>query len=680
VAKESREEAQQRRALEELAAAQSRGDAELGASALFLLSPVSREQHLPWVARLACAAIAREHRSGNWSRLDFWAARVDREPRLLSAAGTEGGADEAAWALLWACARSKQWDRARRNLAAVAERLGPRLRGAIAGYLDAEGAPAPEPYRALAAAPAPADPRLGYDRGQAAARPPPALRAPEAEAEVEQAVLAAKASRSAREFAAAVEGWAEATPTLAPSILGLAARLQRGEVLAQMARGGSALAPVLVLVGFLRRLRFPAELEDEMGLALRIAAALRAGAAGSAGSKDGLLREDARSFAAIVRAAVPYAGLRSCALALTLETRFAADARAVALDLLEELCRLPEAGALKLEALIAWDLDAQPHGVPPKWILSGLCDVLRRPGELARSLAQLPEDARWSALALGPRVLPLQDAESFWQQAWAWADDAAKRSLLDSFDELLSRARGEAARRLSPSAIEHLVIEMAQFSGFDLGEELEDLPRFLSSPEGRAIARELERGFAQSEGGPLPPAARRLWDRFADQIIPFRISYLETALEQGGRKPVRMAAVARFLGGERLQDARAVLEAIRSAEGEDCRLASKALLEHLLAFLKGDCEGLAKALLEAGRLRLRRGIRGPLGRAFESADRSASEGGRADSQDLLAARLELSLLGRRGPAKGGARKPRRRGAARRGQGHARFRFGTEEER
>lgn len=673
MAKESREEAQQRRALDELAAARSRGDAELGVSALLLLSPTSREPHLPWVARLTCAAIAREHRCGNWSRLDFWAARIEREPRLLSGAGAEGGADEAAWALLWACARSKQWDRARRNFAAVAERLRPRLRGAIAGYLDAKGAPGPEPYRALAAAPAPADPRLGYDRGQVAAHPPPALRAPAVEADVEQAVLAAKASRPAREFVAAVEGWAEATPTLAPSILGLAARLQRGEVLSQMARGGSALAPVLSLVGFLHRLRFPAELEDEMGLALRIAAALWTE------PKDGLPREDARSFAAIVRAAVPYAGLRSCALALVLKTRFAADARAVGLDLLEELCRLPEASALKLKALLVWTLDAQPSGEPPKWILDALSDLLRRPGELARSLAELPERARWAVLELGPRVLPLQNAEDFWQQTWACADDAAKPKLLDHFDELLFRARGESARRLSPSTIERLMIEMAQSSGFEPGkDELEELPRFLSSPEGRAMAREIERGFAQSEGGPMPPEARRLWDRFAEQIIPFRISYLETALEQGGRKPERMAAVARFLGGERLQDTRAVLEAIRSAEGEDCRLASKALLEHLLAFLKGNRERLARALLEAGRLRLRRGIRGPLGRAFESADQSDSEGGRADSQDLLAARLELSLLGRRGRTKDAAMKPRRRGATRRGQEKTRFRFGGSE--
>jgi hypothetical protein len=128
--------------------------------------------------------------------------------------------------------------------------------------------------------------------------------------------------------------------------------------------------------------------------------------------------------------------------------------------------------------------------------------------------------------------------------------------------------------------------------------------------------------------------------------VPYRISYLEMALENSKGKGERERAAERYLG-DRGGDARAMLEAIRSAEREGCPRASKAVLERLVGRLKGDRDGLARALLEAGRLCLRRGIRGPLARAFEAVDTQARARGESESRDVAPARLEVSLLDRR---------------------------------
>jgi len=144
----------------------------------------------------------------------------------------------------------------------------------------------------------------------------------------------------------------------------------------------------------------------------------------------------------------------------------------------------------------------------------------------------------------------------------------------------------------------------------------------------------------------LPEGARLLWDRFAERIMPYRISYLELALENSNGKSERVRAVERYLGAKS-GDALAMLEAIRSAEHGESPLASKALLERLLACFRTDRGVLARALLQAGQMRLRRGVRGPLARAFDAADVHACGRGEAESREVAAARLEARLMHRR---------------------------------
>jgi hypothetical protein len=644
MARKSREEKQAKRALEELSAAISRKDAEWAVTNLLQLSPAERAEKLSSVARLFIAEVVHNHCCGNWSRLDFWAARAEREPRLLQAeADNSNTVHCAVWALLWARARSKQWRQARLHASALVGLLPERLQHAVDVYLAADGAPEPELYREFSTLEC-SDPRLGYDKGQRTAAIPCE---PVEPLQVEGAVLACAALCSSDRFTEVVSRWADASPLLAPAILTLAVRLQRGEILSRMHKGVTALEPAKAMAVFLQRLQFPPDLETEMELALRVAGALWRDRTGR------LEQREARGFASIVEMATAYPRLRSSALALAVNMTLLRDskgdtacedlskeAEVVAMGLLQNLCRLPGSEMLLLQALLIWASSNSPGDTPPHWISSGLSSLLDRPGELARCLDQAPEHLPKAFIVIGPLALSPQDGEKLFEQAWDWAGDSLKPLLLQVFDKLLLRARGQEASKSLP-AVKRALLEMAYDMGFDPDIDGPGaLEQILSSP----MAKNLLQGMiSEDEDGPLPPVARRIWDRFSDRVIPFDISYLEMALEQGGRKPQRMLAVERYLG-ERVRNIQAVFEAIVLAEHRWSRLASKALLDHLLGWLKGDWEGLATALLEASRRRLRRGIRSPLARAFEEADIRAIAEGRTESVAVTSARLELRLL------------------------------------
>ncbi len=643
MARPNREERQRQQALQDLSTGLARGDAERAVSALLRLPAPERASGLADVAPLFRATVAREFRAGSWSRLVFYAARAEREPRLLAENAAAEDEREAHWALMWGAARSREWARARLHLSAVAAHLPPRLAAAIQAYLAADGAPEPELFLALRPPPPerPADPRLGYDPGQRAASRNASARAPVGPEEVEPAVLASRALLGSAEFVVAMERWADGVPPgLAPALLTLAARLIAGEVCARFVAGAPAWEPARAVARFFRRLGAPAELAAEATLALRAA-----GAAARERS-EGLGREEALSFAEIVGAAALLPGLRGAAVALAAHTPFAIEARSIALDMLKELCELPDGSPLLLKALGVWATRAEPGACPPPWIERGFTQLLDRQGELARCLREVPLRTQQAAVVTAPASLRVADAERFLDQAWSWADDGAKQALLDGFDELLSRVRATQGRppALPPALLQGLLLEMAAEMGMEPNEG--ELREMLDSPMGRQLARRMMAGAMPETGERLPEEARRLWDRFAERIVPYRISYLETALENSKGKVERDRAAERYLG-DRSGDALTMLEAIRSAEREECPRASKVMLERLVGRLKGDRDGLARALLEAGRLCLRRGIREPLARAFEAVDTQARARGESESRDVAPARLEASLLDRR---------------------------------
>ena len=657
MARPNREERQRRQALEDLPSALARGDAERAITALLRLPAADRAGGLAETAPLFRATVAREFREGNWSRLVFWAARAEREPLLLTTNGVAEEVREARWALMWGAARSRDWARARLYLSTIVGNLPARLAAVLQAYVAAEGAPEQELVLSLQPPlpEQPIDPRLGYDPGQrGASRAMP--RAPTHPEEIEAAVLASRALLSPTQFVTSTERWADAAPELAPALLALATRLIAGEIHARLAAGAPAWEPARAVARLCRRMGAPAELEAEATLALRVAG----GAA--AARTEGLDRDEAQGVAEIVGATAMFPGLRSAAVALAAHALFTIEARSTALEMLDALCQLPDGSPLLLKALAVWATKADPGAAPPPWIERGFTELLDRPGELARCMRQVPLRTQQMALAMAPAFLRPADAERFFDQAWSWADDCSKVALLAGFDELLLRvrtARG-GATALSPALLEELMSEVAFEMGVD--PTAGELREMLDSPMGRQLARRMA---VEAADEPLPEAARRLWARFAERIIPYRISYLEMALENSNGKAERARATERYLG-EKRGDPLAMLEAVRSAEHDQCQLASKAMLDRLVGCLKGDRERLARVLLEAGRMRLRRGVRGPLARAFDAADLEARARDGAESNEVVAARLEARLLGRRRRT-GRATAPRKK--ARRGQEH-----------
>ena len=656
----SREERQRQQALRELATALARRDAERAVSALLRLPAPDRSAGLADAAPLFRATVAKEFREGSWSRLVFWAARAEREPRLLTLNAAADEEREARWALLWGAAHSREWARARLHLSAILAHLPPPLATALQAYLAADGAPGPDLFLALRPPRPgrPADPRLGYDPRQRAARRGAAPRAPARAEEVEPAVLASRALLGPAEFAATIEKWADGAPQLAPALLASATRLIAGDLCAQLAAGAPAWEAARAVARWWRRLGTPTELAAEATLALRAAGAA------ARGRSQVLGRDEARAFSEIVRAAALFPGLRGAAVALAAHTPFALEARSIALAMLEELCEHPDGSPLLLTALTAWVSAPDPGASPPGWIERGFSQLLDRPGELARCLRQVPLGTQQVVVATAPAALRVADAERFLDQAWSWADEDAKRALLDGFDELLARVRvaQEGTPELPPALLREMMRGVAAEMGMDLDEQ--ELREMLKLPAARQLAGGMMADMMTGSGGWLPGAARHLWDRFIERIMPYRISYLETALQNSKGKVERDRAAERYLG-DRGGDALAMLEAIRSAEHEKCQLASKAMLERLVGRLEGDREGLARALLEAGRWRLRRGVRGPLARAFAAADAQASARGQPESREVAPARLEARLLHRqpRSPRATAPAMPRKRKAS-----------------
>jgi len=644
VAKRSREERQRQQALEQLPSALKRGNAERAVAALLRLSAPERTRDLRATAFLVRADIARDFQTASWSRLAFWAARSEQEPRLLTEGSTLQEQREAHWALLWGAARACDWARAHVHLSGVAPQLPSQLAAGLKAYVNAHGSPAPQALPTLRSRPP--NHRLGYDPGQRPRRRV-SIDTPTCSDEVEPAVLASRALLGPTDFLTAMEKWAAGSPELAPAILHLAARLLSGEIYARLAAGAPAWHPARAVARLCRQLGAPPDLQAEAASALRVAgAAVIARGAGFG-------REEAQGLADIAGNASLFPNLCSSAIAVAAHSTFTPEARSIALDMLKELTQRPNGSVLLLKALAVWSAEADPGAAPPRWIEAGMTRMLGCAGELAKCLRQLPVPTQHLVVEAAPGFLQLEDAERFLDQAWSWAEESAKPVLLDGLDELLMRAcarRGGAAA--PPTALMRgMLRELSIAMGLNATDS--EFAEMLDSPFGRQVMGRMM--SADNPDGRLPPAARAIFDRFASRIVPYRISYLEMALVDSRSKSERIRAVEFYLG-EKRSDVLAVLEAVRSAELEERALASKALLDHLLGSFRRDRDGLARALLEAGRLRLRRGIRGPLARAFNSADAQARAHGEADSESVATARLEAGLLARRSGTKPDKRK------------------------
>ncbi|MHB8874234.1 MAG: DUF6109 family natural product biosynthesis protein, partial [Myxococcaceae bacterium] len=417
----------------------ARKDAERAATALLKLSPEERTGLLPAVAALVRGDIAAAHGRGDWSRLGFWAARADREPRLLGDGGAQ--AAEARWPLVWAAGRGKDFPRALRLWQPLHSELrerGPVLAGAVDAWLLSEGRPGPEALAGVPRAPPP-DQRLGYEPVRKRA---PIAR-PDCVAAVEQAVLACCALEPWPVFAETARGWVErSSPEVGLAVRVLAGRLAVREQLRRTAAcGRGPSAPAVLLAALAKPPEALAALATEVLVSFRLLASAGRG-------RPFESEEEARPFCALAEVAFGLPAQRLLVTEAVVGRLFGAGAARAGLRLLERILAASNQPALALKALRLWSLARSEGPAAPAW----LAQAWRRlaggePGALTALLArQEPKEAR-ETLQLASDSLPLDLGEAVIDALWAGATPELRHQLAEMVRALVARSWVESEGR-----------------------------------------------------------------------------------------------------------------------------------------------------------------------------------------------------------------------------------------
>ncbi len=465
------------RALADLEKGLARRSAELAVAGLLALPPEERAAHLGAVVPLFGEAVEAARRGADWSRLGFWAARAEREPRLT------GAYADIAWALLWGSARSGEWGRARRWFEALRPALAsraPALERALEVWLSAEGRPAPG---ALVAPSLPEpDPRLGREAVRARVPPPEPPRQPE---EVEAAVLGCCATQAWSAFASRVEEWGtRAAPEVARALWPLAARLALRELFRRLAAGERlACEPAALLGRAAQEAEVREALQAELFLALRAMISILA---------DGTLTlaEDARVLSRLALAVARWPEHRGFVAGAVAVLRVEGAAVPEVLELARQLLRDERSAPL-------WELALRLVGMrdelvrPPEWLQASLRSLLAGDNPFLgwiRALARKEYEPLLSVIGISfpaPLVGELLD------RCWGGADDLLRHALaamlLDRLEvraEWAGRAEGKPLSLGSPE--EHLLWRGCLERVLPYEDELVDWSLRLASSEPEA--------------------------------------------------------------------------------------------------------------------------------------------------------------------------------------------------
>ncbi|HLL53343.1 MAG TPA: DUF6109 family natural product biosynthesis protein [Myxococcaceae bacterium] len=410
------------RALAVLEKGLARKDAELAVEGLLALTPPEREARLGAVVPLFREAVEAARRGRDGARLVFWAARADREPGLV------GGDPAVCWALLWGCARGREWTRARRWFDMLSPALvsrAPALERALDAWLAAEGRPAPEALSGLSFREPSADPRLGREPVRPRVPPPEPPREPE---EVDAPVLACCATQPWNVFATAVETWASrASSETSRRIWLLAGRLAVRELLRRLAAGErQGFEPAALLARAAGEVELPGELVGAFRALLS-----------SLPERTLAHPEDARTLAAVAMAIARWPEHRRFVVEAVAALVVEDAAGPVVLELARQLLRQQESAPLWGLALELWGATGElPR--PPEWLQASLSALLAGDNALLPWLRALsPEDREGVLTQLGlffpaPRVGELID------RCWDGADELLRhelaRMVLDRLD------------------------------------------------------------------------------------------------------------------------------------------------------------------------------------------------------------------------------------------------------
>jgi hypothetical protein len=505
-----------------------RKDAARAVAGLLRLDAAARGPWLAAVAALFRSEVERLRGAERWADLCRCAAHARTEPRLVSEGPSAADADEARWALLWGAARGGRFEDAERwraELAAGAPATAQPLLAAVGSWLAARGRPAPGglPRIALPGI----DPRLGREP----AAPRRNVAAPTRESDAEEAVLELLVSAPWKDFAATVSAWADALPPpLARRVGVVAGGLAVREVLRRLVAGEPrAVEPAALLADLVRALGAPAELEDETVLAMRAVGANPAGAVGHDVTQI-------RDLARLAGAAALYAEHRAWVTEAVLRVPVAPEASGPLMALLEGWLRTRPEAPLFFRVLQLWQASRRPSSEAPAWLV----EAARRLGDgdgVAACLSSMRPTDRAEALVTLVTHLPPDVSERVLASAWQVGEPEVRRDVARAVRRLVERLRalGTCPRRGWKSVLQReafLDLVAAAEAGLTLDHVL---PLLL---EAGLPPREIDQVLslvAQVIGSiDHSPAARDLWRRWQDRLVPLHPTYLCLALRHAG--------------------------------------------------------------------------------------------------------------------------------------------------
>jgi hypothetical protein len=627
-----KQEKQRRRAQQGIEAAIARGRLAEAADALLALPAAARAGHAQPIA----ASLAVEHerllRAHEYAQLLSWCVRVEREPGLLP-----GSADLARvrWCWLLAAVKTRQWARARPLLQ--------QLEGALAGsaafaplseLVEHQGQPPCDVFAAFEAEAA----QLGVEAlGRAASYACPA--APQ---EVEDACVACLGVEPWPRFRAVVAEWlGRASAEVAREIRRAAIALSWRELLVRTAKGdATALEVAGFCAGLCTQLGAPSALEPSAAQGVRVAARLLVGTVAD--------RRVVENCIAISGAALCYPQLAEAMELVILAPQY----RLELVDTVELLFRpfIERRGApnvlLRLGALLAFRAE-QTETAPPlaPWLVQAFERALGDAPALARALGNDEHKNGSTGISFLLDRVPLPLCLRAIPALFDAAEEPAREALSRAADDALARIKRSAAgQRATPPLSEVRAFIAIDDPATAITMSDAELKRFLSTPDGRELAREVI--ASRPSHGKIPDAMRPDVERLASVLLPYNLALLDDGLARCAGKRARRGLVARYWARRPGLQARfaALLAALHTGHEH----ALLALAEELLLDCRPEAEDAARALLRADRVGAPKDVRRKLAQALLSCAPEAGSG-RVTEALRLARRL---VRGR--PAKSGA--------------------------
>ena len=369
--------------------------------------------------------------------------------------------------------------------------------------------------------------------------------APTSEVDAERSVLELLVSSPWKDFGATLSRWVGTLPPpVARRVALVAGGLAVRELLRRLvAHEPRAFEPAALLADLVRALAAPVELEGEVVLAMR---ALGATAAGEVVHD----LAQARDLTRLAGAAVLYPAHRAWVTDALLRMRVAPEASPPVVALLEVWLReRAEAGPF-FRALELWTESPHGAGEAPAWIV----EAARRLGGDGEALAAwesaAPPTERAEAFLAVVAFLPPEVAERILSSAWEAADPEARLDVARAVRRLVERVRalGARPRRGWKSVLQrHAFLDLVAAAEAGLAPD-EVLPLVL---EAGLPPRQMEevldlvaRVVASVE---VSPAARDLWRRWQERLVPLHPTYLGLALRHSASPEEALAVTRSYL-------------------------------------------------------------------------------------------------------------------------------------